>query len=349
MKTCNRPTADTYDELSEAELLQQLSERLSGTCNGPTAPTPDRRAIITEALHKIDDLDRAPGDRREGGHRTDRGGRHGLPVPRRGEQPGAVLGLVARRPKRHRAGSRPTGGTPTRSSPRITPSRARSATAKAASSPAGSPTSSTRSSSRSPRAKRPQWTRSSGCSSKLPGKRWRTPGIAAAQHSRDANLGVRRRHRLRLHAHDVAGRLRPEDLDAYIPTGNSANFAAGRMAYMLGARGPAVVLDTACSSSLVAVHLACQSLRWRESDTALVGGTNLLLSPGNQHRVLTVGNAVARKASARPSTRAPTGMCAARAPAWWCSSGWPTRNGTATASSPWCAVRRSTRTAPAAG
>ncbi|OSC40411.1 type I polyketide synthase [Mycobacterium decipiens] len=78
----------------------------------------------------------------------------------------------------------------------------------------------------------------------------------------------------------LAGRLRPEDLDAYIPTGNSANFAAGRLAYILGARGPAVVIDTACSSSLVAVHLACQSLRQRESDTALVGGTNLLLSPG---------------------------------------------------------------------
>ncbi|SPM37844.1 polyketide synthase [Mycobacterium numidiamassiliense] len=73
---------------------------------------------------------------------------------------------------------------------------------------------------------------------------------------------------------------RPEELDAYVLTGNSANFAAGRTAYLLGARGPAVVLDTACSSSLVAIHLACQSLRWRESDTALVGGTNLLLSPG---------------------------------------------------------------------
>jgi acyl transferase domain-containing protein len=36
------------------------------------------------------------------------------------------------------------------------------------------------------------------------------------------------------------------------------------------AHGPAVVLDTACSSSLVTVHLACQSLRRRESDQALV-------------------------------------------------------------------------------
>jgi phthiocerol/phenolphthiocerol synthesis type-I polyketide synthase C len=78
----------------------------------------------------------------------------------------------------------------------------------------------------------------------------------------------------------LSGGLRPEDLDAYIPTGNAANFAAGRLAYFLGARGPAVVVDTACSSSLTAIHLACQSLRSHESDAAVVGGTNLLLNPG---------------------------------------------------------------------
>ncbi|MCV7379889.1 polyketide synthase [Mycobacterium alsense] len=78
----------------------------------------------------------------------------------------------------------------------------------------------------------------------------------------------------------LSGAVSPDELDAYVLTGNSANFAAGRIAYLLGARGPAVVLDTACSSSLVAIHLACQSLRLRESDTALVGGTNLLLTPG---------------------------------------------------------------------
>ena len=75
--------------------------------------------------------------------------------------------------------------------------------------------------------------------------------------------------------------MRPEDIDPYIPFGNASNFAAGRLAYFLGVHGPAVVIDTACSSSLVSVHLACQSLRRRESDQALAAGVNLILSPEN--------------------------------------------------------------------
>ncbi|KLO26333.1 type I polyketide synthase [Mycobacterium haemophilum] len=72
---------------------------------------------------------------------------------------------------------------------------------------------------------------------------------------------------------------RRADIDAYLSTGTPHCAAVGRISYLLGLRGPAVAVDTACSSSLVAIHLACQSLRLRESDVALAGGVQLTLSP----------------------------------------------------------------------
>ncbi len=69
------------------------------------------------------------------------------------------------------------------------------------------------------------------------------------------------------------------EVDAYAATGNAHSIAANRLSYLLNLQGPSLAVDTACSSSLVAVHLACQSLRARECNLALVGGVNLLLSP----------------------------------------------------------------------
>jgi acyl transferase domain-containing protein/acyl carrier protein len=69
------------------------------------------------------------------------------------------------------------------------------------------------------------------------------------------------------------------DLDAYFGTGTSHSIAAGRLAYALDLRGPAIAIDTACSSSLVALHVACQSLRAGECDMALGGGVNVMLCP----------------------------------------------------------------------
>jgi phthiocerol/phenolphthiocerol synthesis type-I polyketide synthase A len=79
----------------------------------------------------------------------------------------------------------------------------------------------------------------------------------------------------------AASNWRPEDVDPYLAFGNALNFTAGRLSYFLGTHGPAMVIDTACSSSLVTIHLACQSLRRRESDQALAAGVNLMLTPEN--------------------------------------------------------------------
>lgn len=68
-------------------------------------------------------------------------------------------------------------------------------------------------------------------------------------------------------------------IDAYTSLGGARSIAAGRLAYVLGLQGPALFLDTSCSSSLLGIHLACQSLRTGESNLALAGGVNLMLTP----------------------------------------------------------------------
>ncbi len=68
-------------------------------------------------------------------------------------------------------------------------------------------------------------------------------------------------------------------IDAYAGTGNAFSIAANRLSYTLDLTGPSIAIDTACSSSLVATHLACQSLRNKESDLALAGGAGIILSP----------------------------------------------------------------------
>jgi acyl transferase domain-containing protein len=70
-----------------------------------------------------------------------------------------------------------------------------------------------------------------------------------------------------------------QQINAYSGSGIQLCFAAGRVSYALGLRGPSFAIDTACSSSLVALHQACQSLRAGECDMALTGGVNLLLAP----------------------------------------------------------------------
>jgi acyl transferase domain-containing protein len=72
----------------------------------------------------------------------------------------------------------------------------------------------------------------------------------------------------------------PEAIDARTLTGTVHSVIPNRLSYLLDLRGPSISVDTACSSSLVAIHLACQSLRYGESDIALAGGVSLIISEG---------------------------------------------------------------------
>ncbi|MBT0567576.1 polyketide synthase Pks13 [Williamsia sp. CHRR-6] len=69
------------------------------------------------------------------------------------------------------------------------------------------------------------------------------------------------------------------DTAAYALTGTSTSIVANRVSYYFDFHGPSVAVDTACSSSLVAVHQAVRSLRSGESDVAIAGGVNMLLTP----------------------------------------------------------------------
>ncbi|MEJ2419308.1 MAG: beta-ketoacyl synthase N-terminal-like domain-containing protein, partial [Exilibacterium sp.] len=65
----------------------------------------------------------------------------------------------------------------------------------------------------------------------------------------------------------------------FISTGNATSISANRISYHYNFDGPSLVVDTACSSSLVAVDIACENLKKRNIDYAVVGAVNLNLNP----------------------------------------------------------------------
>ena len=71
----------------------------------------------------------------------------------------------------------------------------------------------------------------------------------------------------------------PDIIEQHTATGQDSSIISARISYFLGLEGPSMTVNTACSSSLVAIHLACQSLLSGDSNLAIAGGVNLLISP----------------------------------------------------------------------
>ncbi|WP_344637981.1 SDR family NAD(P)-dependent oxidoreductase [Kitasatospora cystarginea] len=67
-------------------------------------------------------------------------------------------------------------------------------------------------------------------------------------------------------------------IEGYDITGAAPSMGPNRMSYFLDLHGPSEPVDTACSSALVAIHRAIQVLREGQSDMAIAGGVNTMVS-----------------------------------------------------------------------
>ncbi|KAH9242477.1 hypothetical protein K456DRAFT_1905557 [Colletotrichum gloeosporioides 23] len=88
------------------------------------------------------------------------------------------------------------------------------------------------------------------------------------------------------------GQQMVEDLPTstkYCITGNAGCMVSNRLSYFFNLRGPSISLDSACSSSGYAVHMACQSLRAGECETAFVGASSLMVNHHTMSQLDTLG------------------------------------------------------------
>ncbi|MFQ6339668.1 SDR family NAD(P)-dependent oxidoreductase [Bacillus sp. AF62] len=69
------------------------------------------------------------------------------------------------------------------------------------------------------------------------------------------------------------------ELESASMTGNWPGLMAGRINYLLNLKGNSMVLDSACSSGLLGVHLACNALKSKECEMAIVSGISLGFFP----------------------------------------------------------------------
>lgn len=68
-------------------------------------------------------------------------------------------------------------------------------------------------------------------------------------------------------------------IDSYSLTGVCHSTICGRISYVFGFEGACLSVNTACSSALTALHIAADAIKNHDIDVAVVGGTNLIMSP----------------------------------------------------------------------
>ncbi|KAI1381386.1 putative polyketide synthase [Hypoxylon crocopeplum] len=61
-------------------------------------------------------------------------------------------------------------------------------------------------------------------------------------------------------------------------TGVDPGIISNRISHVFNLNGPSIVVNTACSSSVYALHNACNALRNKEAEGAIVGGVNLIIT-----------------------------------------------------------------------
>ncbi|KAF3056229.1 Lovastatin diketide synthase LovF [Daldinia childiae] len=70
----------------------------------------------------------------------------------------------------------------------------------------------------------------------------------------------------------------PDFRHAYTATGVDTGILGNRISYVFDFKGPSLTVNTACSSSLYALDLACKAISTGECDSAIVGGSNIIMT-----------------------------------------------------------------------
>ncbi|OAG11453.1 polyketide synthase [Paraphaeosphaeria sporulosa] len=75
----------------------------------------------------------------------------------------------------------------------------------------------------------------------------------------------------------------------YSSTGAGASILSNRINFLMDLVGPSVTVDTACSSSLFALHLAVTAIYRGDCESAIVAGSNLIMTPDVQLMLTKLG------------------------------------------------------------